>query len=623
MRFSKFAKYLQKLEETSSMLEMTEILANLFRKARSNEVRKVVYLSLGRLAPLYQSVEFGIADKVMTQVLARAFEVERSWVEDLFKAKGDLGLVAEELGSKLKVKSSKLSVAEVYRWLYEIAEESGEGSQERKISKFSELLKSLEPLSSKYVTRIPLGKLRLGFAGKTLIDALSWMKTGDKSLKKEIEKVYFVHPDIGEITEKFKKGGLEALAEIEMEVGVPVQAARCQREKTAEKIMERMGGKAAAEYKLDGTRVQLHMDRSQPATAAGETRPRETSPAGKTFEVGSAETSEVKEAGEVEKLFEKPDFLIKTFTRNLEETTQMFPDIIEAAAKQVKARSCILDGEAIAFDSNTGQFLPFQITVQRKRKYGIKEKAAEVPLKFFVFDVLYLDGRNLLSEPFSRRREILSKVIKEGETIALTPQEIVKNAEGLVALLGKAVAKGLEGLVVKDLDAEYEAGARGYSWIKFKREEKGELTDTIDCVVLGYNAGQGKRADFGIGAFLVGVYNEEEDRFETIAKIGTGLTDEQWREMKERCDAIKISKKPKEVELSKELIPDVWVAPKMVVEILADEITESPVHTAGATEKEPGYALRFPRLVRWRDDKSAQEATAVKEIKKMYRLQFQ
>ncbi|MFW6143886.1 MAG: ATP-dependent DNA ligase, partial [Patescibacteria group bacterium] len=431
---------------------------------------------------------------------------------------------------------------------------------------------------------------RLGVAEKTLLAARSWMEKEDKSWLGDLEKTYFVHPDVGKIITKFKEGSVEALSDLEMEIGIPVRLALCQREEKTEKIVKRMEGKAAAEYKLDGTRLQLHLDKGKEPRSVKDAQRREI------------------------------DFFVATYTRNLEETTTMFPDIVQGVIEQLDVQSAILDGEVIGYDPETEEFLPFQVTAQRKRKYGVAEKAEDVPLKFFVFDLLYLDGENLLSKPLSERRALLESVIRKGEKIIPIEQKIVKSADQLANTFDDAVNKGLEGLVVKDLDACYQAGSRGYSWIKYKHQE-GELSDTLDCVVLGYYAGQGKRAELGIGAFLVGVYKQERNRFETVAKIGTGLTDEQWEEMRRRCDDLTVEKQPANVFLQSDLYPDTWVRPEMVVEIFADEITQSPVHTAGAGETGAGYALRFPRLISWRDDKNAQDATTADEIIDLYEMQ--
>lgn len=625
MKFSELANYLEKLEKTSGRIEMTKILAGLFKEVSLNEIDKICYLLLGRLVPLFESLEFNIAEKTMTRVLSFVFQVNEQQVKNLFKEVGDLGEAAYELSLKFPpkgragaVQSSKLkkeiSVIQVFEKLCEIAKDFGIGSQERKIKLLGDLLLQLDPVSAKYLVRVPLGKMRLGLADKTLIEALSWMQKGDKTLKEAIEKYYFVYPDIGAIAKKFKKGGVSALQKIELSIGVPILPELCQRVGTAEEIIEKMRN-VAVEPKFDGTRIQLHFSRTKQWELLKEAE----------FDFG-----EIGKKG-----------FVRAFTRNLEEVTHMFPEIVEAVSSQIDAKEVILDGEAVGFDPKTQKFLPFQVTIQRKRKYQVKEKVSEIPLRYFVFDILYKDGKSLLNKPFSQRRETLQKTLKKGETIFITPQKIIENASELKKSLADATNKGLEGVVIKKVNGIYEPGARGFSWVKFKREEEGGesvsrfggLVDTIDCVVLGYYAGKGKRTEFGIGAFLVGVYNEDKDNFESISKIGTGLTDEQWRDLKLKISAkgksasggknekLKIDEKPVRYVVSKELIPDVWIEPRLVAEILADEITRSPVHTAGAKSNEPGYALRFPRLIRWRDDKSVQQATTVKEVKRLYKLQ--
>ena len=310
---------------------------------------------------------------------------------------------------------------------------------------------------------------------------------------------------------------------------------------------------------------------------------------------------------------------VSIFTRNLENVVQMFPDIIEALPKEIKARQVILDGEAIGFDPKTGKFLPFQETIKRKRKYEIREKAKEIPLKYFAFDILFKEGKDLLGVPFDKRREILEKTLSPaGKTIILSPQIVTESPNELRRYHDEQIKKGLEGVVVKKWQAPYDPGRRGYTWVKFKQEtgkKGGGLADTLDCVVMGYYKGRGKRAGFGIGAFLVGVReSKSSDQFLTISKIGTGLTDEQWREMRVRSKKWEVGSQPKQYRLDKNLIPDVWLSPGIVVEIEADNITKSPIHTAK-------YALRFPRLVQFRDDRSPEDATTLTEAEKLYKLQ--
>jgi len=572
MEFKKLADYFQKLEKTSSRLEITRLLSSLFKEAKADEIAKVCYLSLGRLTPLYESVEFNLAERMMFKVIGKVAEKDGEKIKEEFKEKGDLGEVVFE--NHKGVKDKNLSVEEVYQRLFEVAKEEGAGSVKRKVNKMAELLVNLDNLSAKYVVRVPLGKLRLGFSDATLLDALSWMMTGDKSKREEIESAYNVQADVGKIAEIVKTSGLKNLGKVRIALGTPIMPALPQRLPTAEEMLEKVGvgfkGKVAVEPKYDGTRLQIHFS----------------------------------------------DKLVRIFTRNLENVTEMFPDLKEVVLKEVKAKIAILDGEAIGFDPQTGKFLPFQETIKRKRKYGIGQKAKEVPLKFFVFDIFHKDGKDLMPLPFEKRRQILEKMVSsDDKTIILSPQIVTDNPRELREYHDEQIKKGLEGVMVKKLKAPYEPGRRGYTWVKFKSEKgkKGAgLTDTLDCVVMGYYKGRGKRAGFGIGAFLVGI--RKKGQILSISKVGTGLTDEQWREMRVRSEKCEVRSEPKEYLVDKNLAPDVWCLPKIVVEIEADNITKSPIHASK-------YALRFPRLVRFRDDKSPDQATTLKETEKLYKLQ--
>jgi DNA ligase-1 len=570
MNFKKFADYLSKLEETASRNKITEILADLLKKASNKEIDKICYLSLGQLAPLYAGIEFNLAEKLMIRVISKSFGFPEEKVKQEYKRVGDLGEIGTKLGNKGL--GENLSVSAVYQKLYEIAKESGSGSVERKINKMASLLNDVDALSCKYILRIPLGKLRLGFSELTILDALSWMMVKNKSKRKEIEEAFNVRADIGQIAKLVKSKGLSSLKKIGIQVGVPVVPALCQRLPNAEEIIKKMG-KVAVEPKYDGTRLQIHWAKG------------------------------------------KAGF----FTRNLENVTHMFPDLIEALTKEIKVKEVIFDGEAIGFDPKTGRFLPFQETIKRKRKYEIGSKAKEIPLKYFVFDILFKNGKDLINLPFNQRREILEKtILKNSQTFKISPQIVTENPQELKEFHKIQIKKGLEGVVAKKWEAPYDPGRRGYTWVKLKQEKGkkgGGLADTLDCVVMGYYRGRGKRAAFGIGGFLVGIRREGgSDQVLTISKIGTGLSDKQWREMRKRIDEVKVEEKPKQYAIDKNLFPDVWCAPKIVVEIEADNITKSPIHTAK-------YALRFPRLVQFRDDKSPKEATTLAEAEKLYRLQ--
>lgn len=603
----RLSHYLRELEATTLRNEITRILAELINEADPSEVSQICYLIMGRLAPLYAGVKFNLAEKLMVRVLRQSSDRRLAQIQGDYRRLGDLGEVAALCRQGKKAKKD-LSVLEAFDCLGQIAGESGGGSVERKITTLTGLIKNLDETSVKYVVRIILGKLRLGFSDVTLLDSLSWSRTQDKSLRGEIERAYNIYPDIGKIARVFKSRGPAGLAKIKATPGVPIRTAQAERLPTAEKIIEKLG-KIAVEPKMDGVRVQCHLDVSRQLSQTGGRRQLET------FNLGGA--------------------FIKIFSRNLEDTTAMFPDIVagfQDLAGSAGIKSAIFDGEAIAYNPETEEFLPFQETAQRKRKYGVEQKALEMPLKVFVFDLLYFNGESLLTRPFRTRRELLEKTVGLGnEVVVLSRQTIVSKPQELQRLFDLYISEGLEGVMCKKLDSVYQAGSRNFNWVKYKRATEGGLVDTLDTVVLGYYKGTGRRASFGIGAFLVGIYDEDHDTFPTIAKIGTGLSDDQWRKMRQLCDKIAVKKPDSRCLVDKHLACDVWVAPKLVVEIKADEITQSPVHLAGkgvklAAEKgrgkaeETGLALRFPRLIKFRE-KQPEEATSLKEVLELYQMQ--
>lgn len=574
MTFQELATYFKKLEETPSRNAMTEQLAELFREAKAGEIGKICYLLQGRVVPLFEALEFGLADKFVLRSIALAYNADPAYVLSIFKKTGDLGIAAQQVKSeKLKVQSDKqLRVVEVYERLYAIAQMGGEGSQEKKIDALAAILNSVDALSARYIVRIPLDKLRLGFSDMTMLDALSWMLTQDKSNRIELERAYNVRPDISFIAETVKEKGIAGLARTHVKLGVPILAALCQRLPSADEMIQKMGT-VAVEPKYDGVRIQIHY---------------------------SVKSEKLK---------------VQSYSRNLENTTNMFPEL-QKIGKQIDADEVILDGEAIGVDPKTGALMSFQDTTTRKRKHGIAEKSLDIPIKFFIFDILYKDGKDVLEMPLKERRDVLKSIVKKGEILEISPIMITDSPHELREYHEAQIALGLEGVVVKKWDSPYEPGRRGFSWVKFKEEEgkTGKLTDTIDAVIMGYYAGEGKRAGFGIGMFLVGV--KKGDTYVSVTKIGTGVSDELWKDFHKKLEHIKVKEQPKEYAgVAKMLIPDVWVAPEIVVEIAGDDLTKSPNHGAG-------YAVRFPRLVRIRTDRRPENITTTKEIETMYHNQL-
>src|SRR4030043_945941 len=567
MKFKELSVYLEKLEKTPSRNEMTSILADLFKKSEAREIDKIVYLLLGSLGPKYEGVVFDMADKMILRAIAKANNKDLSLVSSLYKSKGDLGNVAQELGKNTK---TNLDVAIVFNRLLKIAQDEGGGSQERKVESMAGVILNLDLFICRFLVRIPVGRLRLGFSDKTILDALSWMVKGDKSVKSFLEKAYQVLPDPGLLDKKVKIEGLEkATKEVKPIVGVPVLPMLAQRLKSPKEMIEKMHT-VSVEPKLDGLRLSIHFKKGK-------------------------------------------NLLIKAFTRNLNETSWMFPEL-KTIKDSINASEVILDSEAVGLEEETKQMADFQTTMTRRRKHEIEKALSKIGIKFFIFDILSKNGRNLMDLSYIKRRKIQEETFKESRNFKLVDYKITQNPEEIKSIYKIKVGMGFEGVLIKKTDGPYIPGRTGWRWVKMKQEEKakGKLADTVDAIVMGYTLGKGKRTQFGLGQFLVGVFGGE--KIKTVTKIGTGLTDEQFREMKIRLAELEVREKPTEYEVHKNYTPDVWIKPSLVVEIAADEISKSPTHSAK-------YALRFPRLVRFRDDKSPKQATSTLEIKKLFELQ--
>jgi DNA ligase 1 len=583
MLFDEVAQHYGRLEDISSRLEMIDVLTDLFKKAKPGEMRNLIYMSVGVMAPPFAGVETGIAEKLAEESIALATGTDKQKVADSFRKTGDLGLTAEQFVSNTKLRRmghDKFEINEVFEMLKKIATTSGVGSKDSKIKGLANLLAASTPLEARYIIRFALGQLRLGAGDATIMEALSKAKTGDREFKGKIEEAYNICSDLGLVGETLMKEGPKGVEDFKVTLFNPIRPALAERLPTAEEILERMGGKCAVESKYDGLRTQIHIDRKKKR--------------------------------------------VEIFSRRLERLTAMFPDIVKAVLSEVHADEAILEGEAIAYDPATNQFHAFQETIQRKRKHGIEEMSLELPLHLFSFDLLYLNGESYLRKNYDERRKTLEKIVKGNGLIRLSDMILATEPKQIEKYFEEAIADGLEGVVAKDLNAPYIAGARKFSWIKMKRSYKGELDDTVDLVIVGYYAGKGIRTEFGFGGLLAAVYNEKDDVFETITRIGTGFSEENMKMFKKLLDKIKVAKKPARV--SSLVSPDYWVEPEYVVTVRADEITKSPMHTAGMHDEngiQTGYALRFPRIISngVREDKSVEEATTTKEIEEMFKIQ--
>src|SRR3990167_3000648 len=474
MKFSTLAQYFEKLEATSKRLELVDILSKLFIESDSSEIGKICYLIQGRVAPFFEPIEIGMAEMTVAQAIGRAFGKSKDEVIKLYRHKGNMGLAAKELAAKVKVKvKSGKSVSEAFDELLKIAKFSGVGTVEQKVSTLANLLTKLDPISVKHVVNIPLGTLRLGIGDPTVMDALSLAKTGKKELRPQIEDAYNKTSDLGYVAETFFKHGEKGIKDIKLVVGKPVRPALAERLPNADEVIKRVGNKFAAEPKFDGFRVQVHLNRKGISHSA----------------LGiSDERRKAKGEGQS----------VEIFSRNLEDMTHAFPDLVAGVEKEVKAKSSIMEGEAIAYNPLTSEFLPFQETTKRRRKYKIEEKAKELPLVCFAFDLLYLDGKDITEKPYTERRKLLERILhRENMVVRLAEERILTNAKQILEFFNESISEGLEGIMIKKLDSPYKAGGRGFHWIKFKRAQSGELNDTVDSVLLGVYAGRGKRTEFG------------------------------------------------------------------------------------------------------------------------------
>lgn len=570
MEFDLLSEYFERLEKTSSRLEMTTLLRDLLTKLAPGEVRAVLYMAVGRVAPKYQPIEFNMAEQMVIRSIAKAYRKKLDAVSDFYKELGDLGLVAASFASSGKI--TKSSIEETFKTLQTIASASGEGSQAAKVALLAKSLKQSSPLSAKYLIRIILNTLRLGFGDKTIIDALSWTQTSDKSLRAEIQRAYAVCSDLGMVGEIILGKGIKGLKKIGVTTGRPMAAQLAQRENSIKAVFKRLGT-CVAQPKLDGLRGQIH----------------------KWNEGGKTQ--------------------VAIYSRNLETLTHMFPEIV-TAVKRLPAKSVILDAELIGFHLETNEYFRFQETITRRRKHDVQTHSADVPITAFAFDIMYLEGNDLTLVPYESRLRKLEKLLSGGAqaTILKIESSLAQDEKTLEQLFNKYVSLGLEGVICKSVNHHYMPGARNYDWIKFKRATHTDLVDTIDAVALGYYKGKGKNARFGIGALLLGIYNEKNDRIETVAKVGSGFRENTMPKMKKALDKLATKRVPPRVEIDKALIPDVLVEPKIICVIRADEITRSPIHTAG-------FALRFPRIIEFdrKDLSGAESATKLSEIEDLYK----
>ena len=581
MKYSFIADAYEKIEATTKRLEMTDYLVELLKKTPKDLIDKVVYLTQGKLYPDFLGIEIGVAEKLAIRAVARATDRDENEIAKDLEKIGDLGETTQKfLEEKAQVTlfQEPMTTQAVYETLDKMAKTSGPGSLEQKINLLVGLLTSTTPKEAKYIIRTVTGKLRLGIADMTVLDALAIAYGGGKEARKDLERAYNISSDLGRVAKTVVDKGMEGVRRFEVSLGEPIRAMLAERLSSPQEILEKLGGRCIAEFKYDGERLQAHKCGDE----------------------------------------------ITLFSRRLENITRQYPDGVELLTKHVKARDAIIEAECVAIEPDTGEMKPFQELMHRRRKHGIRKAMEEYPISLFMFEALYVDGRDLTLKPYLVRHQFLLKIIESSDRVMVADYLVTDDPDELEQFFEKAIENGCEGVICKSIteDAVYQAGARGWLWIKYKRDYKNEMTDTVDLVVVGAFHGRGKRAGT-YGSLLLATYDSEEDAFKTVTKCGTGFTDEDLGKLPKMMEKHRIPHRHPRV--SSTLEADVWFEPKVVIETIGAEITLSPIHTCAAKviREGSGLAIRFPRFTgNYRLDKSAEDATTVKEIIEMYQGQL-
>jgi len=566
------------MENTTKRLELTQHLVDLFKITPADIIPKVVYLLQGKLRPDHEGVEIGIAEKIAIKSLSKSSGISIKKIEDEYKDTGDFGQVASKIleqKTQTTFLSQNITVERVYDTLYKIAELKGARSQDMKMKYISSLLNDATPTEGGFIAKIITSNLRLGIADYTILDALSVAYTGSKENRPALEHAYNVCSDLGKVSQSVAEKGLDSLKDFQVTIFSPIRPMLAERVKSPQEAHEKMGSEFASEYKLDGERVQVHRQGEK----------------------------------------------IVLYSRSLENITSYYPDIVENIGKSLKADEIILEAEVVAINDDTGEFLPFQELMHRRRKYKIAQAVQEYPITVNFFDILLVDKKSCLEVPYAERRKLLEKNVTEDSFAKIMPMVLVKTDGEVEDSLENAINSGCEGIMLKQLDSPYRAGARANNWLKLKREYRNELGDSLDLVVVGAFYGRGRRTG-RYGALLLSAYDDKIDEFPSICKVGTGFTDESLDQFYQiLSDKITVKKDPR---IQSGLEADVWFEPEIVIEIVASEITLSPIHKVAMDKirKGSGLALRFPKFTgKIRFEKTSENATNIDEIETLYNSQ--
>jgi len=578
MEFSIISEMFEMMEKTTKRIELTNILVELLKKTPKKIIPNVVYLLQGIIRPNFEGVELGIAEKLAIRAISKSAGLPIKKIEDDYRDGGDLGLTASNI-LKIKIQTTftaeKITVERVYETLFKIAKLKGKGSQDLKMKHISSLLNDATPLEAKFVIKILLGTLRLGIAENTVMDALAIAFTGKKENRVQIENAYNVSSDLGKVSLIVATDGIDEIKKFKISLFSPIRPMLADRVQSEKDVIKKMPEQFVAEYKLDGERVQIH----------------------------------------------KQSDKIVLFSRRLENITQYYPDIVERIGKTLNVDEGVFEAEIVPINENTGEFLPFQELMHRRRKHKLDKAVSQYPITVNFFDVLYYDKKDCLNLECSERRKILEQIVHEDNFAKLVPMLFVKNENEIEDFLENSINAGCEGLMLKAPNAPYRAGMRGSNWLKLKREYRNELGDSLDLIVIGAYFGRGRRTGL-YGTLLLATYNPEKDNLPSICKVGTGFTDESLDQLYQiLSNKVTLKKNPRIVS---EMEADIWFEPELVLEIVASEITLSPIHKTGLDliRKSSGFALRFPKFTgKIRYEKAVEDASTGEEVFALYKRQ--
>ncbi len=582
MDYIKLTEIYKKLEETSKRLEKTWIISEFLKKTAKEDIEEIVLLLQGIVFPRWDARETGIASRLVLKILHSATAIDVKQIEEQWRKTGDLGIVAENLIKEKKQTTlfkTTLPIKKVLTNLRKLSELEGEGTVNKKIQLINELLTSSTPIEAKYIVRTILGELRVGVGEGILRDAIVWAFFWDKinigylneenkievenreqynKYSEAVQRAYDLTNDFSVAAQAAKNNGLKGLEEMDIIVFRPLKVMLALKVKNIEEGFERCGKPAAIEYKLDGFRIQAHKEKNK----------------------------------------------IRLFTRRLEDVTKQFPEIAGYIKKNIEGDSFIIDAEAAGFEPKTGKYLPFQSISQRiKRKYNIQEMSKNFPVELNIFDIIYYNGKNLIRDDFKKRRELIEKIVTNKQReIVVVKNLITSDIKKAEEFYKQSLAIGNEGIMIKNLSSSYKPGARVNNMVKLKGEQEG-----IDVVITGAEWGTGKRARW-LSSFTLACI-DEDGNFLEIGKMGTGIKEKSeegisFEQMTEELKPLIIFEKGREVKIK----------PKIVIEVVYEEIQKSPTYSSG-------YALRFPRFKRLRADRSNEEIVTIHEIEDVYYAQ--